>query len=194
MCQVPSSILFLNLFCAHRSRYRRSACFSLQSLAVFRPSHGSHTCGPCEGRNTAACHRPTRRPGEAWRNPSARTLLLGGFLGQLGSPQQPSIRAGPFAASHSLLHSPEGDPGKPGQEPTHLTLGFYRKTRTGYGGSYQVDAFKASRLQGCHGAIRIDEFDLLFRLTTLQLSRRFQAPKHQTAQTSDREASVLRRR
>jgi hypothetical protein len=51
-----------------------------------------------------------------------------------------------MTASHSLLLSPAGDPEKPGQGPTHLTLGFQGNTRTRYGGPYQVTRSRPSTL------------------------------------------------
>jgi len=68
--------------------------------------------------------RPPHTTDDIQPKTQSRTQLPGGFLLVLGSPQRPSIRVAATAASHSLLHAPEGDPGKPGQEPTHLTLGF----------------------------------------------------------------------
>jgi hypothetical protein len=86
----------------------------------FAPHTALTTAGQCEGRKNAAPTPPTissrgpRRSNASWRLPLGVGITPTTFY-----PCRPVS-----VASHSLLHAPAGDPGKPGQEPTHLTRGF----------------------------------------------------------------------
>jgi hypothetical protein len=120
--------------------------------AFFRPSRCPHVCWG------SVRDEKMRQPSTGDDNPS-KTLysntLPGGFLRCWDHPNHLLSVPAVTAASHSLLHSPAGDPWKPGWEPTHLTLGFAWNTRTGYGGSDQVDDPTRSRLLSVVSALRL---------------------------------------
>lgn len=115
-----------------------------QPTSFFRPSHCRHpSCGSVRGEKSGP-HIPSRYLSRRVGLDAAP----GGFLGRWDRPNDLLSVPAAVAASHSLLHSPAGDRGKPGREPTHLALGLPRvRPGCAYGGSDQGTQPHSTRLR-----------------------------------------------
>jgi hypothetical protein len=103
------------------------ACFSgpcpSPSPSIFSPPHRPHHgWGGVGAKKCGTCYVSSLVPARGLAPPR-----LGGFQRRRDLPDDLLSVPAPKEASHSLLHTPKGDPGKPEWEPTFLTLGSTRE-------------------------------------------------------------------